>query len=70
MGAIPRWMGITPPQACGHTVFAQVFEGMDQVYTLSQADTDDNDKPLEDMVIQSVEIVPYEGGITYWRQKR
>ena len=60
MGAIPRWMGITPPQAAATRCSPRLFEGMDQVYALSQADTDDNDKPLEDMVIQSVEIVPYE----------
>lgn len=45
----------------GHTVFGQVFEGMDSVYALSQAATDSsNDKPLEDMVIESVQIVVYE----------
>lgn len=44
----------------GHTVFGQVFEGMDSVYALSQAETDpNNDKPLEDMVIEKVEIVVY-----------
>ena len=59
-GGNPTLDGYYSTTGRGHTVFAQVFEGMDQVYTLSQADTDDNDKPLEDMVIQSVEIVPYE----------
>ncbi len=44
----------------GHTVFGQVFEGMDSVYALSKAETDpSNDKPLEDMVIEKVEIVVY-----------
>ena len=44
----------------GHTVFGQVFEGMDSVYALSQAETyPNNDKPLEDMVIEKVEIVVY-----------
>ncbi len=59
-GGNPTLDGYYSTTGRGHTVFAQVFEGMDQVYALSQADTDDNDKPLEDMVIQSVEIVPYE----------
>lgn len=44
----------------GHTVFGQVFEGMDEVYKLSQAETDpNNNKPVEDMVIEKIEIVAY-----------
>lgn len=44
----------------GHTVFGQVFEGMDEVYKLSQAETDpNNNKPVEDMVIEKIEIVEY-----------
>ncbi|WP_322174700.1 peptidylprolyl isomerase [Acutalibacter caecimuris] len=44
----------------GHTVFGQVFAGMDNVYKLSQAETDpSNNKPLEDMVIEKIEIVAY-----------
>ena len=31
------------------------------MYALSQVDTDSSDKPVEDMVIQSVEITTYEG---------
>ena len=34
---------------------------MESVYALSQVETDSNNKPLEDVVIQSVDIVPYEG---------
>lgn len=46
----------------GHTVFGQVFEGMESVYALSQVETNpENDKPVEDMVIKSIEIVEYEG---------
>ena len=43
----------------GHTVFGQVFEGMDSVYALSAAETDENDKPLEALVIKSVTIEEY-----------
>lgn len=46
----------------GHTVFGQVFEGLDNVYSLSHAETDENDKPVEDMVVKSIEIVEYDGG--------
>ena len=45
----------------GHTVFGQVFEGLDGVYALSKAETDGNDKPVTDMVIESVKIVEYDG---------
>lgn len=45
----------------GHTVFGQVFEGMEDVYKLSQAETDSSsNKPVEPMIIKSVEIVEYE----------
>lgn len=60
-GGNPTLDGYYSTQGTGHTVFAQVFEGMESVYALSQVETDSNNKPLEDVVIQSVEIVPYEG---------
>ena len=44
----------------GHTVFGQVFEGMEGVYELSKVKTDENDKPIEDMVIESVKIEQYQ----------
>ena len=60
-GGNPTLDGYYSTQGTGHTVFAQVFEGMESVYALSKVETDSNNKPLEDVVIQSVEIVPYEG---------
>ena len=59
-GGNPTLDGYYSTQGTGHTVFAQVFEGMESVYALSQVETDSNNKPLEDVVIQSVETVPYE----------
>ena len=59
-GGNPTLDGYYSTQGTGHAVFAQVFEGMESVYALSQVETDSNNKPLEDVVIQSVEIVPYE----------
>ena len=44
----------------GHTVFGQVFEGMESVYALSQAETDGQDKPMESMVVESIQIMVYE----------
>ena len=61
-GGNPTLDGYYSTQGTGHTVFAQVFEGMDSVYALSQVETDSStNKPLEDVVIETVEIVPYEG---------
>lgn len=43
----------------GHTVFAQVFEGMDIVDAISKVTTGTNDKPEEDVIMEKVEIIPY-----------
>lgn len=43
----------------GFTVFGQVFEGMDIVDTLSKVETDENDKPLEEVKIASVTVSEY-----------
>ena len=45
----------------GHTVFGQVFEGMDVVDAIAAVETDDNDKPVEDVTITSIEITEYQG---------
>lgn len=42
-----------------HTVFGQVFEGMDVVDKIASLDTDENDKPLEEVVMEKVAIVEY-----------
>lgn len=44
-----------------YTIFGQVFEGMDVVDKIAAAEVDaESKKPLEDIVIESVEIVNYE----------
>lgn len=45
----------------GHTVFGQVFEGMDVVDAIAAVQTDDSDKPVEDVVIEKAEVQTYEG---------
>lgn len=45
----------------GYTVFGQVFEGMDVVRAMAQVETDANDKPLTQVMMESVEIVEYTG---------
>jgi cyclophilin family peptidyl-prolyl cis-trans isomerase len=42
-----------------YTVFGQVYEGMDIVDKIAEVETDSNDKPLEDVVIESIEITEY-----------
>ncbi len=43
----------------GHTVFAQVYKGLDVVEAIEKVETDDNDKPKTDVVITSAEIIKY-----------
>ncbi|MGN0553648.1 MAG: peptidylprolyl isomerase [Oscillospiraceae bacterium] len=45
----------------GYTVFGQVFEGLDIVRELGNVETDENDKPLKQVQMESVKIVEYEG---------
>ena len=60
-GGNPYLDGAYSTAGTGHTVFAQVFEGMENVTALSQVEADpDTGAPAEPVVIQSIEIVPYE----------
>jgi peptidyl-prolyl cis-trans isomerase B (cyclophilin B) len=42
-----------------HTVFGQVFEGMDVVDKIAEVEVGGNDKPLEPVVMEKVEIVEF-----------
>lgn len=46
----------TPHLNGAHTVFGQVTEGMDVVDEIANVETAQGDKPLEDVVIESVEV--------------
>lgn len=43
----------------GYTVFGQVYEGLDVVDAIAAAKTDSNDKPLNDVIIESIDITTY-----------
>ena len=43
-----------------HTVFGQVFEGMDVVDAIAAVQTDEDDRPLVDVIIVRIEIVEFE----------
>ena len=44
-----------------HTVFGQVFKGMDVVDQIAAVNVDPNYKPKADVIINSIEIVEYQG---------
>lgn len=43
-----------------YTVFGQVFDGLDVVNDIAEVETDYSDKPVNDVIIESVEIYEYE----------
>ena len=49
-------LGGTPWLDFHHTVFGQVTEGMDVVDRIAETQVDDRDKPVNDVVIESIEI--------------
>lgn len=43
-----------------YTIFGQAFDGLDIVDAIAKVETNSSDKPLEDIVIESIEFVDYE----------
>ena len=61
IGGMPTLDGGFPHpggQGGAHTVFGQVYEGMAVVDAIASVETDDNDKPLEPVIMQ-IEIIEY-----------
>lgn len=42
-----------------YTVFGQVYEGMDIIDKIAAVETDENDQPLTDVIIESIEVTTY-----------
>lgn len=49
-------VGGVPYLDFGYTVFGQVYEGMDVVDAISQVETDENDGPVEDVIIEDIAV--------------
>ena len=46
----------------GYTIFGQVYDGLDIVFKIQDVATDSgNDKPMKDVVIESVKVAEYDG---------
>lgn len=58
-GGNPTLDGYYNTAGRGHTVFAQVFEGMDVINKISKCKTDENDKPLEPVTIKNIKFDKY-----------
>lgn len=54
-------IGGTPFLDGGYTVFGQVFDGLDVIYDIQTTETDSSDKPVEDVIIESVTVEKYNG---------
>ena len=58
--------GGTPFLDGGYTVFGQVFEGLDIILKIQTVETDAMDKPVEDVIMNSVKVSEYNGEELKW----
>jgi cyclophilin family peptidyl-prolyl cis-trans isomerase len=49
-------MHVDYPLPYNYTIFGNVVEGIDVVDKIASVDTDSSDRPLEDVIISTVEI--------------
>lgn len=60
-GGTPHLDGAHRNDGKGHTVFGQVFKGLEIVDAIAKVQVDGGSKPLENVTITSIEIKAYEG---------
>lgn len=58
--------GGTPWLDGSYTVFGQVIDGLDIIFKIQQVPTGENDKPKDDVIIESVTIEKYDGSELKW----
>lgn len=58
-GGSPHLDGFYNTANRGHTVFGQVFDGIDTIRKISETKTDTNNKPIEDVKIEKIELSTY-----------
>lgn len=58
-GGNPTLDGAFSTQGKGHTVFAQVYEGMDVVDKIASVEVDSSDKPVSSVIIEKISIEDY-----------
>ncbi len=61
LGGTPHLDGGLSPQGYAHTVFGQVYEGIEVVDVIAAAPTNNESKPLKNVYIYDVIITTYEG---------
>lgn len=58
--------GGTPFLDGSYTVFGQVFDGLDVIYKIQYSATNANDKPFDDVIMESVRVTEYNGEELKW----
>lgn len=64
--AVYEKVGGAPYLDGNYTVFGQVFEGLDIIFKLQYAATNSSDKPLSDIIIESMKVSQYNGEELRW----
>ncbi|MDO4864668.1 MAG: peptidylprolyl isomerase [Ruminococcus sp.] len=59
-------IGGTPSLDGGYTVFGQVYDGLDIIFKIQNVTTDGSDKPVEDVIIESMTVEEYDGSPLRW----
>ena len=58
--------GGTPWLDGSYTIFGQVYSGLDTVFAVQNVETDSSDKPIEDVVVESITVEQYAGEDVKW----